>query len=283
MQKSAMLFVLLLPTAVFASAPGARWPTAGGGYIGGSGISSGNILLEGHYLGDSTGPTLLGASGTTSHSLTTGGVLIDGALELDDTLYADGDINAYGNITMSGSRIYGGNGQTLGIWVVGNAANSYLVTGATSGNQGAYNFLGTSVYRTLHIADYANVSKDPATSLATDPTVNIYSATSWDSATNQYLQLVHNQTNGVVATGVGGLVLSPASGGVQMPTNIATGPTEPVACGSTTVGFFQYVDKTDDSGAGAVCVCIATGDDGAGTPNAWDWVRMDNHATTCFY
>lgn len=68
---------------------------------------------------------------------------------------------------------------------------------------------------------------------------------------------------------------------IIMDTQISTTPTEPFACGSTTVGGFQYVDQPDDSGRGYVCLCIATGDDGAGTPNAWDWVRMDDHATTC--
>lgn len=50
-----------------------------------------------------------------------------------------------------------------------------------------------------------------------------------------------------------------------------TAPTEPVTCNASSVNTIVSVDDTDDSGAAEVCMCVATGDDGAGSPNAWDW------------
>lgn len=63
--------------------------------------------------------------------------------------------------------------------------------------------------------------------------------------------------------------------------SVGTAPSEPGSCSATNPGAMVYADDTNDSGAGAVCVCIATSDNGAGTPSGYDWRRMDDHSTAC--
>lgn len=67
---------------------------------------------------------------------------------------------------------------------------------------------------------------------------------------------------------------------IKLPYQAATTPTEPFACAAGTVGSIQFVDKTDDSGAAAVCGCGGSSDDGAGTVTAYDWLSL---VGTCPY
>ena len=66
-----------------------RTMSASGGYISGSGISAGDIDMNGGRLLDSAGPLNLGADATTSRSLTSDDVLFGGAVEVDGKLYVD--------------------------------------------------------------------------------------------------------------------------------------------------------------------------------------------------
>jgi hypothetical protein len=61
---------------------------------------------------------------------------------------------------------------------------------------------------------------------------------------------------------------------VQLPTITGTGaPSEPVSCTAANAGTVVYTDDTDDSGAGELCLCTATTDDGGGTPTM-DWLQV---------
>jgi hypothetical protein len=68
---------------------------------------------------------------------------------------------------------------------------------------------------------------------------------------------------------------------IELHKTLSTAPTEPFACNAANAGTIEYVDDTDDSAAAVVCVCLATSDDGAGTPSGFDWMRMDDNATAC--
>jgi len=182
-------------------------------------------------------------------------------------------VSAAGQV-ISASTIFG----TTGIYA-GTAGAT--LTGFTEQEDDGMH-LYSSVNSNVIVTKSTNRAKDHDHDTAsTDPTFWIHSATDPDADNSQWMSLAYTAGNATITSGDGGIVLDPASGGIQMGTIEGTSPAEPVACGSTTVGTFTYVDDTDDSGAAYVCVCIATGDDGAGAPNAWDWRRMDDHTTAC--
>ena len=74
--------------------------------------------------------------------------------------------------------------------------------GAGSAAQG-YPFIFTSL---------ANKNKDHDHAAGSNPTIFVHSATDPDSANTQYVGISHNATDGVIETGAGDIVLTPASG-----------------------------------------------------------------------
>lgn len=170
-----------------------------------------------------------------------------------------------------------------------NVANSAggLVVGVTSSN------LGIEVFengKALHLYGYESsgggksiyIANKNAQSAAGDGAVLFTNA----DYTNYNLAVLHDGTNGFELNFDGNddgtleAKINP-KGDLQIGRIQSTTPAENLACGSTTVGTMIYVDDTDDSAAAQMCVCIATGDDGAGAPNAWDWRKMDDLATAC--
>jgi hypothetical protein len=165
---------------------------------------AGSAILNanGNKVYDSSGPLYLGTTGTTGHSLATGDVLVGGKLEVDGVLWADGAINA-------------GSGVTL--------ATAAVLTFAAENNYGSFRHqlddglhlsLGNTdgqANRNLLIIDSANSTKDhDHDTLSANPTVFIHSATDPDTANTQWLSFAHDQTDGVISTGLGDVVISPA-------------------------------------------------------------------------
>jgi hypothetical protein len=72
-------------------------------------------------------------------------------------------------------------------------------------------FLG-SVHRNLVIGDVATgLGKNFDHALSANPTLFIHSVTDPDVNNTQWVSLTHNQTNGVIATGLGDIILDPIS------------------------------------------------------------------------
>lgn len=59
----------------------------------------------------------------------------------------------------------------------------------------------------------------------------------------------------------------------------AAAPSEPFACNASNVGKGVSVDDNDNNAWSRVCVCMATSDDGAGAPDAWDWRDIESPIT----
>lgn len=80
-----------------------------GGYISGSGVSPGDIDMNGGRLFDSAGPLNLGADATTGYSLSAGDVLLGGKLEVDGEVRFDDNIwQAHAkSLYLSQTRVYG--------------------------------------------------------------------------------------------------------------------------------------------------------------------------------
>ena len=62
---------------------------------------------------------------------------------------------------------------------------------------------------------------------------------------------------------------------------VNTAPAQPFICNSDGEATKVYVDDSDDSGPAAWCICVATSDNGSGTPSNYDWRREDDTATAC--
>lgn len=74
--------------------------------------------------------------------------------------------------------------------------------------------------RTIHLIDYGDIAYDFALAAQTNPTLAIHSAS--QSAT-QYLTLAHNQTNGVITAGAGGIsLMSSDATGINILTNASS-------------------------------------------------------------
>lgn len=96
---------------------------------------------------------------------------------------------------------------------------------------------GTNGSRSLLITDYANGYTDYAHPLQTNPTVFIQSAT---TTISQWLSLSHNQTDGYIATGTGGLKLVPANSILKISNN---GDTSGVTLDVSTNGILKLYSK----------------------------------------
>jgi len=226
---------------------------------------------------DTTARLILGTSAATGHALGTGDTHVTGKFEVDDSAYFDGQMFTANHVEMaSHKRFYAS--TTEGMELI--LRNSLI--GADAG------WIGVGAAYQVVIGEMADRNTSLSLSSASDTMLVISSK---DASSSKLLRLTYigASSKAVIDTTGGDLELDPAGSlrsteEIQVGQNEGTSPTEPATCNSTNVGMFEYVDDTDDSGAGAVCVCIATGDDGAGSPNAWDWRRMDDHGTACpFY
>lgn len=116
--------------------------------------------------------------------------------------------------------------------------------------------------------------------LSADANIRAATAAKLDFATDGTLTLSNaaGTSTTALSAGVGIATFSTA---LRVGRSIGTTVAEPVACDVNATGAQVYVDDTDDSAAGYICVCIGTGDDGAGAVSGYDWVRMDDHTSAC--
>lgn len=176
-----------------------------------------DINLNGNFLNDTTVAAQVGGSCTSTQGLGAGDVCVPDGLEVQGSAFFDGTTR-FSTPTTFLNNIYAFEGQTEGLWVIGNTTESMVLSGDQN-PLGGYLFLGTKVGRVFALADYDNISNNPSITLQTDPELRVYSATLWTSATDQYTSVTHNQTDGIVSTGVGDLNLTPA-GKVEFSTAI---------------------------------------------------------------
>lgn len=151
--------------------------------------------------------------------------------------------------------------------------------------------LAAAAGRHVAVTDEANALLDHGYAAEADPALYVQSSADPTAGAgvgaSVKLQYVAADDAGYVGTPAGGgpLRLNPATASVRLPQVVEVGaplPAEPHTCAAqANAGAMVYVDDSNDSAAATLCVCIATGDDGAGVPNAWDWVRVDNTAAAC--
>lgn len=168
------------------------------GFILGTGQPKGDIDMAGFEIYDSTGPLNIGtaAGAASSHSLATGDVLITGKLEVDDFAYFDSrvifaanQIQHYGSTSGTHTRVFPD--QTLGQFL--------LLPGTSHGSH-------------IVIGDANFATRDFDHAATTNPTVFVHSITDPNSDNAQWLSLTHNQTDGVLGTGKGGLRIDDDTG-----------------------------------------------------------------------
>lgn len=108
----------------------------------------------------------------------------------------------------------------------GQTAHALFTGRSTAGSAGTSGAMvvgvGTSMNRTLLLADWSGYNGAYAHGSQTNPTLIIHSATAAATATNEWISFAHNTTNGVITVGKGNLSIVPGSGGVVSTTSIAT-------------------------------------------------------------
>jgi hypothetical protein len=171
----------------------------GGGSIVTTG--AGNLSL----IPDTTGYTIIGNAGATSRALNTNDDLfVTGRLEVDGILYADGGVTATGAISTTTSVAGAALNLNSYCTIKGSADDGMLIAPvATDGIANNHLILTT----------YNNSARDHDHQVAsTDPTFFIQSNTDPDTVNTQYSYQRHNQVDAEYGTGLGGIILAPASG-----------------------------------------------------------------------
>lgn len=139
-------------------------------------------------LPNGSGTTILGDAGATSHTLNTNDDLfVSGRLEIDGFTFFDGVSQYADNVP---ARFGTGNDSDLD-WSTTQATANTLVWG-----------MGNTA-KSIIFCDNGDVAKDFDHAGQTNPTIFVHSATSPDTANNQWISISHNQTNGVIDVGVG--------------------------------------------------------------------------------
>ena len=152
-----------------------------------------NLQLQGKgtgyvKIGSATTPNAWDLLTSPNDLLVTGKVNIGGPLNVDyGEFYVDK--NAENNSFLS---LRGAGGTAFRFTVAFDEAQVVLTTRDTSGNQ--FNFSGYD----SRAMDHDHVTQ-------TNPTIFIHSITTPDTNNTQWLSLTHNQTNGVINTGLGNL------------------------------------------------------------------------------
>jgi hypothetical protein len=166
--------------------------------------------------GNLTGYVRIGAA-VTSHALAnSGALLVSNALEVDADAHIDGSLRAYGVQFLDGVSYHKGYSQYDGsvptngvLWT-----DTYLGSGSAwlhhshTYNQVEFG-LSANAGRQLVITDYANFLHDHDHATQTNPTLFVHSATDPDVDNTQWLSAAHNQTDAVITTGTGNLILNP--------------------------------------------------------------------------
>jgi hypothetical protein len=202
-----------------------------------------------------------GNDATTGHSLVSGDAIFGGSVEFDAAVWID-------NGLIVGTRSLGSSGayQAFGGQVTsGSTSDSFLGVYNTE-NQLVWT-LGQRQGRHLVIGDTENgLNKNYDHAAQTDPALFIHSVTNPDSNNTQWLGMYHNQTNGVIETGTGGLNLTPAGGLVTVSSALSVGSGAANALrfgsqgglGTSADGVFQLT-ATDGTTSGALILGLSAG------------------------
>lgn len=156
-------------------------------------------MLPGYSCGFSSSPPATLGTCSSTHSLTAANDLLTcGKLEVNAATYFDGSVgnsSAAGFILMSAT-------ETTYARISSVLDGGLKISPSNVDNIGNNNvIIAPNVYYT---SDFGH------STLSTNPTVFIHSNTDPASSTTQWLSLAHNQTNGVISTGTGNIVLSPS-------------------------------------------------------------------------
>jgi hypothetical protein len=263
-------------------------------------------------------PRVPGVGGKATSNVDMNGKTISdstGDVQLDDDLDVSGDIHLspgealnFGPETSSYAQLYAtatqiqvrrGDDSTfagldLGLTRIYDALNAYgtqfFISAESGYGSNGFHLVTHSAYDQTTLSSHADSgnqlllvpdayrSSDFDVAAPTDPTLCVFSAVDPDTDNADKICLSHDQTNAVLEVGSGSLDVSSADTLIA-PQQISAAPTEPVTCDATTEGAFQYVDDTDDTAYGRVCICANL--DGTG----YDWRDMgDIVGTACpFY
>ncbi|NIA01851.1 MAG: hypothetical protein GWP15_00545, partial [Nitrospirae bacterium] len=152
------------------------------------------------FLPDTTGITIVGDAGSTSHTLAANDDLfVSGKLEADGDVYADGLFYAATGIRGIGDQ-YGvvfGAGSDAKLGYYNNQTPDALILSVGADSNG------------FIIAENADTGTDFGHTLQTNPTVFIHSADATD--TTQWLSFAHDQTDGRIQTGAGNISIGSGS------------------------------------------------------------------------
>jgi hypothetical protein len=162
--------------------------------------SSGNQILS--IYGDGTGYVRIGSVGGASKPNVD--FYVYGITEMYDVQYfiSKSVHDAYIESNVLGAS----NGFIFTISTVGAAWNKI-----SSSYEQMVHAIGSLIGRQFIICDYASRDQDFDHTPQTNPTLYIQSATEPDTNNTQWLSLIHNQTNAVIATGLGDMILDPVS------------------------------------------------------------------------
>jgi hypothetical protein len=185
--------------------------------------TSGNDIV---ILPATSSITVIGDAGSTSHTLNTNDDLfVSGKLEVDGNTLLDGALYTYGTILVAeNTRLNFGNGTQM----EADITHDQFLIGCSA-----------SIGMQICIIDYANQTKDFDHATQTNPTLFIHSAADPDTANNQWLSFVHDQTDAEIAVGTGDLYLNPA-GVLKFGTHSAIGA-------ETVTGYITIKDSSGNS------------------------------------
>jgi hypothetical protein len=219
-----------------------------------------------------SGITYIGSTGTDAvGGYTTADVIAGGKLQVKGIINAISGLRS-GNCYVSSYLYFYGNNDFAAI--KGDTNNGLeFYTGITDFK---HQFVFTS---------YANATRNHDHAAPANPTLFIHSVTNPDTDNTQWLSFAHDQTNAVVASGKGDIVLSPFSSNVRLGTTLLSAPEDGTlkignADGSKTImlraGVYQdnlvLYNKAGTGYAGLYCAGISSMSNGT---IEGGWFRVD--------
>jgi hypothetical protein len=164
-------------------------------------ITTGKGFLSLTGAGGAGGTVNIGSTATVVGLNAANDLIVSNRLEVINASFFDGLAGFYfGALFVNQKGIGFGAGGVTDTYVYPNAAQTQIT----------FSF-GSSHNRSMVICDSALYTKNYDHALQTNPTLFIHSATDPDVNNTQWLSLVHNQTNAVIATGLGDIILDPIS------------------------------------------------------------------------
>lgn len=149
-----------------------------------------NVLQTNRITDNGTDPLNLGTLASTAHSLGTGDVMVGGDLEVDGVAYFDNNL-----VVASEFVLWVGGVTTSSVAMKVNSSMDQFVMCVGSANAGRQIVIGGEGF---HHSDFDHA-------VPTNPTVFIHSALNPDTDNSEWLSLSHDQTDGYMALGKGGL------------------------------------------------------------------------------